>query len=78
MTLLNLAKIEKDIPIPPVGGKKVKYPYKKMEVGDSFTVLAYSSGVVSSCKTWGNRQDPVVEFTSRRVNGHELRIWRIK
>ena len=64
-------KIEKNIPAP---GRRAKYPFAEMEVGDSFEApesaklrtAAYNAGKKSGRK-----------FTCRTHDG-ALRVWRIK
>jgi hypothetical protein len=41
-------KIEKNIPIPSRSGRKCKYPWKEMEVGDSLLVLGEPLGIVDA------------------------------
>lgn len=72
-------KIDKDVPIPASdpGGRPEKYPWQKMEVGDSFLIplesmkhksainLAYQAGQRTGRK-----------FSGRRIEGG-TRVWRI-
>lgn len=71
-------KIEKAIPIP-VGkarGRKPKYPFGEMKVGDSFQVpLSNGRTVVNSAQAYGFRNN--MKFVSRQT-GKMLRIWRSK
>ena len=68
--------IEKGVPVPASSaGRPNTYPFKEMEVGDSFFVPNPKyAGVYSSAKLAG------VKVTSRRVNENGtdgLRVWRI-
>ena len=83
-------KIEIGIPIPPVEGvkkghRKLRYPWKDMEVGDSFAVPASSK---LAARTTGTRLLNVArnavspfqigrDYTTRSFDDH-VRIWRIK
>lgn len=70
--------IEKNVPIPSNGYKSI-YPFRDMEVGDSFTVdITKRSGVKSSSYTWGQRQTPVRKFTTRVIDEKTARCWRIE
>ncbi len=70
-------KIEKDIKIPgsvgPSGAPAI-YPFKDMEVGDSFLA---SKGAITAAAGYASRHN--VKFSSRKsdVPG-QFRIWRIK
>lgn len=68
--------IEKGIPVPKlVGtGRRNKYPFESMEVGDSFFVKDGKVKTLSrSCGTYGKRLER--KFTSRTVEGG-ARVWR--
>lgn len=79
--------IEKNIPMPDSlrGGPSKKYPFHLMTVGDSFASQFASEnaaklGQKSLCataRTWAKRNDPSWRFVTR-VNGCEVRIWRVK
>jgi len=70
-------EIEKGIEIPKVvrAAKPCKYPWKTMEIGDSFFVersaREMSSMIAHAGKRWGKK------FTVRTVDGGS-RVWRIK
>ena len=80
-----MIQIEKDIPIPKVGGgvhKEHKYPLCEMEVGDSFFVseggdTKKERTMQAAIISMGNRRYPGKKFTSRKVKGG-IRFWRIK
>lgn len=72
-------KIEKNIPIPPIGAGgaiyKGKYPFGFMEIGDSFFVdmpSASFSGFVGNAR----RMFPNMKFAQRK-EGSGTRVWRI-
>lgn len=75
-------EIEKGVPIPPQVrvGRKATYPFREMQLGDSFfvpgkTTTQFSAHRVSSLKKLG------LEFVSRTVveDGVEgCRVWRVK
>lgn len=74
--------IEKGVPIPPkqTGRKKGeahgwKYPFKSMEVGDSFLVPNISnSGMVSLCSRY--REAGLGHFVTRS-EPRGVRVWRV-
>lgn len=72
-------EIDKSIPIPPPSGRNNrKYPFDKMETGDSFFVpLANGkspSAVFASVKAAKRRLK--INLTTARVDGG-IRVWRI-
>ena len=66
-------KIEKGIPITPrkSAGRKSKYPWGEMEVGDSFFVPGAKTAPIRPQKL----HEAGMKFTSRSVEGG-FRIWR--
>ena len=67
-------KIEKAVPVPPKkgGGRAPKYPYRDLEVGDSFFVPGIkTTGASDAGKRLG------LKFTQRRVDGG-MRVWRVE
>ena len=64
-------KIEKGIPIPPKRGG-MKYPWNKLEVGDSF--IGGKDALTTSL--YGKRLGMV--FASRKQADGTYRIWRVK
>jgi hypothetical protein len=76
-------KIEKGVPLPPNynqpgKGRPAKYPFRKMEVGDSFFLAGdkrVCGSVSSSCHHLTMRH-PEFRFTVRKVEGG-YRVWRI-
>lgn len=69
-------KIDKGIPIPSGGhGRRAKYPWHEMEVGDSFFVSGGTNnkGFVS----YANRRFAPKRFLSRTVEGG-TRVWRLE
>ncbi|NIO09673.1 MAG: hypothetical protein GTO40_17385 [Deltaproteobacteria bacterium] len=71
--------VEQGIEIPElkIGGRRPKYPFPNMKVGDSFTVpIAEFAAARSASHRWGERHDK--QFTTRMENEHTGRIWRTK
>lgn len=68
-------EIEKGVPIPPIKAAKNTYPYREMQVGDSFFIPGKkSSEVTTHSKSTGH-----MKFTRRTVveNGVKgVRVWR--
>lgn len=74
--MVNEFHIEKGIPVPKqVGaGRKNKYPFDAMEVGDSFFVKDIKVKTISrTCGHHGKRLSR--RFASRTVDGG-VRVWR--
>jgi len=68
-------EIEKNIPIPTINGRGgVEYPYRKMEVGDSFLIPRYDSSTKSYPQIW--RQRTGFKFRYRK-EGNGTRYWRV-
>jgi hypothetical protein len=68
-------KIDKNIPTPIQ--RYCKYPFKDMEVGDSFFVDSKSNNMLSVAKYFAKQRKLDWVFTVRKENGG-TRIWRIK
>lgn len=70
-------KIEKNIPPPSRGGpgRKHKYPFREMEVGDSFFYRGLRGTIVSCANYFGKRNN--AKFVTRKENDG-FRIWRIE
>lgn len=84
MAKINEFKIEKDIPFPQQS-KELKYPFKTMEIGDSFFVPCkgldeqkkIQCSILSRANYFKLRLNLNVKFTSSVIKGG-VRIWRIK
>jgi hypothetical protein len=74
-------KIEKGIPVPKkLRGRRFKYDFAAMEIGDSFFVKGDSSTQVSIL-TCAKRHDPKKTFVTKKVNENGTdgyRCWRSK
>lgn len=71
-------KIDKHMPIPEqIGsGARAKYPFAKMEVGDSFFVPSMRSNALSNAAQWHTKKTGK-KFTCANVEGG-VRCWRIE
>lgn len=71
-------KVDKNIPVSDrIRGKK-KYPWNKMEVGDSILCLNVVRSVpLTSAKQWAKTHKKKWKFTARSEE-KGIRIWRIK
>jgi uncharacterized protein (DUF2249 family) len=68
-------EIEKGIPMPKSSEYEAKYPFAKMEVGDSFRVEERRESVASAARSYGCRIGK--KFSVRKEEGG-MRIWRVK
>jgi hypothetical protein len=68
-------KIEKGIP-PPIGKKNGKYPYDKMDVGDSFYIEGAKITTISASIYHQNKKNKN-KFASKTVDSG-VRVWRIQ
>ena len=77
-------KIEKGLPVIPQkqAGRKGKYPFKELEVGDSFFVPVENKKedarivmrrINPSALTWGIRNGKTITC---RIDGNGVRVWR--
>lgn len=71
--------IEKNIPVPP--GNHSKYPFAKMEVGDSFLVKSEGKepkNLISSIRqaSYNCTKKSGMKFRAR-IEGENVRVWRV-
>ena len=73
-------EIDKSIPIPRDGrGMTVKYPFREMEVGDSFLISAElipKTWVKNFCAATAHHRPK--KFTMRKIDENSYRVWRIE
>ena len=84
-------QIDSDIPLPDDTRSRNRYPFGKMNVGDSIfipmepedNVTRMKNRLSQACRTFGQKQDPEWKFILRQrleqVKGSEVsgvRIWR--
>ena len=67
-------KIEKNIPIPRKG--KQKYPFSKMEIGDSFFLENSTIGKVAA-EAYREKKATNRMYVARSIDGG-VRIWRVE
>ena len=67
-------KIDKNIPIPE---DRKRYPWKEMEVGDSFFIEGKEASQIGGIANFANRTYKPKHFITRTVKGG-VRIWRDK
>lgn len=73
-------KIEKNVAFPQ--GRRMKYPFSKMEVGDSFYVeggdFKRSNSIANAANQYSrNHTNGTAKFATRKEN-NGLRCWRMK
>lgn len=78
---MKIIKIDKDVPIPP-DNKNKRFPFDKMEVGDSFLYSESNneSAVRNACMLWKGyvkRAGLDWKFTVRKMD-EGVRIWRVE
>lgn len=76
--------IEKGIPLPlrhttGVKGRHAKYPFKDMQIGDSFVTTCKDSGrsLILTSKKYAQKYSPQTTFTTAKVGENTIRIWRV-
>lgn len=71
-----MIKIKSNVKLPPRntnGGRKEKYPYSKMKIGDMFIYPKKSSSLHSA-----NARHKPKKFVSRTLENGNIGCWRIK
>jgi hypothetical protein len=68
-------EIEKGVPI--TGKSRQRFPFKDMEVGDSFFIKDGKNKSAYSSAAGFARRHPAFAFTVRKINGG-IRVWRIE
>jgi hypothetical protein len=76
--MMSKYKIDKGVPIPPRKSANAKYPFREMEVGDSFHVAGNSQLLLkrmrSAC-SWAQSKYPETKYTVRTTDTG-VRVWR--
>lgn len=74
-----MVDIDKGVPVPEGAGRKGKYPWKDMKVGDSiYGGEGHTrASLLASATGWATRNNPTWRFTSRK-DGAGYRIWRVE
>lgn len=77
-----MIQIDKGIPIPPKGERttRQKYPFREMEIGDSFHVDPADVASVRSSIRWyvSKHAPPGQKFSVKIIGQDEARCWREK
>lgn len=71
----NEIKIDKGVPLPDSGRRKLAWPLRDMEVGDSFSLDQSRMSAVRSAINYEQRVSPGKKFTVR-TTPVETRCWR--
>lgn len=73
-----MVQIDKNIPFPEQS--MLKYPYRDLEVGDSFPFpKGKTNSVYANSNIWGKQQSPVRKFKVRKnFTETEARLWRVE
>lgn len=70
-------QIESGVPVPEARNGRSRYPFAKMEAGDTFVVPGdENKGVRSAAHSYGKRHGRT--FTCRRQGDGTVRVWRIE
>jgi len=75
-----MIKIEKNVPIPNKkrSGRKTKYPFDKMEIGDSFfTDNILPIALYQAAHHWNKRSGNKYRWKAYKEGEFGARIWRI-
>jgi hypothetical protein len=71
-------KIEKGVELPPERQSASTYPWRQMEIGDSFVIEKSLVGRASVAAAYFSRRNPGFKFTMRKQADGTRRIWRVK
>lgn len=78
---MPIYQVEKDVPVPGPRAKAIKYPFRAMNVGDSFRVPLPEDVRVRTAVADYNRRYKPQRFVSRKIidtkSRSHIRIWRI-
>ena len=75
-------QVEKNVPLPMPGERaSAKYPWRQMDVGDSFFVPGVKASKLTNASTsfvhWARKRENItMQFAARTVEGG-ARIWRV-
>ena len=69
-------KIDKDVPIPSNGDTYSKYPFPRMEVGDSFQLEDRIEQCRSAAFKWGKNNN--AKFSVKKIGENLYRCWRVE
>mgnify|MGYP006921468923 CR=1 FL=1 len=77
--------IEHNIPVPMRRSVENRYPFAKLDIGDSFTIdvsTNYTAKVLDihqCCKSFNKRNNTQIRITTRYIKNQNLiRVWRIE
>lgn len=76
--------IETDVPMPNPWGAKAKYPYRKLEIGQSFEVECRNESHIASIRSSVSRLNKAKNFSGhlvvRRIpdTNTTIGVWRVK
>lgn len=73
-----MIELEHGIPMPEAGNRVTKYPFRIMEVGDSFVISITKQNSISAQMSLNRKIDSNKKFITRKINDGELRVWRIQ
>ena len=65
--------IDRDVPLPEPRSNRTIYPFRQMEVGDSFS-LPYHTRIANAAFAFGKING--LKFTTAKV-GDMIRVWRV-
>jgi hypothetical protein len=75
---MSQINVEKGFPIPEVRKDSMrKYPWKEMEIGDSFFLEGITRNRAGSICNGGMRNNSGKKFSYRSIDGG-VRIWRVE
>lgn len=72
-----MVNVDKGIPMPEFSGAG-KYPWKVMEVGDSFLMISKTAARAGSAIVYANTAYAPRHFTKRNMPDGTARVWRDK
>ena len=74
-------EIDKNIPVPSTQGRPSRYPWRGMEVGDSFWAESTANNVLVNGHNWCKRNGKQMEFRTQeefKEGKKGVRLWRCK
>ena len=72
---MTAVKIDKDIPFPDGQPLHERYPWRELQIGDSFKYPGGSAYVAASL---ASKRNPGMVFKARKMPDGSYRVWRIE
>lgn len=73
---IPVTKIDSSVPLP---DESNIYPFRHMDIGDSFALnISHRARVASAASVYARRSETPIHFTVRKIDSNTIRVWRDK